>query len=124
MSTIRATFAGPLTGTAQNLMLGLAKMWIYITPWQAAAGVPANAASLNVTSITDNGVGLAGVNITAAMASSSYSAVTSAQNSGSNVSTTSNCGTRTTTQCQHTHVEAAALADPTNADIVCNGTLA
>lgn len=50
---------------------GVAKAWVYFS---YSAGTPTIAASLNVTSLTDTGTGLATVNLTTAFSSSSYCA--------------------------------------------------
>jgi hypothetical protein len=66
MSTIRSTNAAGLTGTATNLMSGLAKVWA-----QAALG-DALTDDYNLSSITDSGTGDATWNIANAMSDSDF----------------------------------------------------
>jgi hypothetical protein len=85
---------------------GIAKFWVFCT---VTAGAPAATASYNVSSITDDGVGLFQVNFTTAFASADYAVIgtgmdtTSSTNFGAVVlkqddaRTTSNCPIQTLT---------------------------
>lgn len=59
---------------------GVAKVWAYVT---VSGGTPTLQASLNVTSITDNGVGDLKVTINEDMSSANYPALVNAEKTGS-----------------------------------------
>jgi hypothetical protein len=83
MSTLRVNAITDTTGGSANLTVpGAAKAWVNFN----GTGTVAIRASLNVTSITDNGVGDYTANFTTALADANYSAVYGGSDSTSNLS--------------------------------------
>lgn len=70
MSTLRVGSAGPLSGTTQNLMEGLAKAWANLN----GTGSIALRDSFNISSTTDNGTGDYTFSFSNAMNNSDFSA--------------------------------------------------
>lgn len=68
MSTLRVNTLQNASGAGQPAMAGAAKAWVNFN----GTGTVAIRAGFNVTSITDNGVGLYTVNFTTAMADTNY----------------------------------------------------
>ena len=73
MSTLRVNTIQDSTGSSTPAINGLARAWVNFN----GTGTVAIRASLNVTSITDNGTGDYIVNFTTAMPDTSYSVATS-----------------------------------------------
>lgn len=73
MSTVSATTlrerASGLTVPVETTRRGACKVWVR---GSMSAGVPTNLKSFNISSLTDNGVGLIGPNYTALMADANY----------------------------------------------------
>ena len=105
MSTLKISNIANLSGTStsvENVLNGTAKAWVNFN----GTGTVAIRASFNVSSITDNGVGLYKVNFTNPMVDANYSAVASVEygtsllatqvstylTSGVNVTTTASSG--------------------------------
>ncbi len=61
MSTVRATSAGPVSGTTQNLMSGLVKAFCHFNP---STGSIVTTSSFNVSSTTYNTTGQYTLNLT------------------------------------------------------------
>lgn len=82
MSTLKCdtvtNTAGTKSLTVSNIVDGSAKAWVNFN----GTGTVAIRASFNVTSITDNGVGLYTVNITAALADTNYVTIVVPDDSG------------------------------------------
>jgi hypothetical protein len=84
MSTLRVNSITDATGGSANLSIpGAAKAWVNFN----GTGTVAIRASLNVSSITDNGVGDYTVNLTNALADANYSVVGLGTPDGFSIST-------------------------------------
>jgi hypothetical protein len=74
---------GEGNSTTTNLQQGLAKVWLY-----APATVASISDSFNISSVDDDGTGLAGMNLTSSMGSANY--VTIATHQTTNIANSSN----------------------------------
>jgi hypothetical protein len=92
MSTLRVTTITNPSG-GQPTIDGLAKAWVNFN----GTGTVAIRASLNVSSITDGGVGLYTVNFTTAMPDTNYVGVVSGGTGGGNINQNNSPNTAPTT---------------------------
>ena len=126
MSTINAQNYGDGTDSvpASAVLEGTAKAWSYSI---YAAGVPANTASFNVSSITDLGVGTQEPNFTNAFSGTSYAVVLGSQfttvGNGAFL-TQDNAVVKTASKCRIDHFQASVAADPDLISIAAFGDLA
>jgi len=107
MSTLRVNSLLNAAGTDTPAIDGLAKAWVNFN----GTGTVAIRASLNVSSITDNGTGNYTVNFANAMPDANYCAISKATNNGSAVAA-DNCTnfSRVTTSAQFRIVDGGGSA--------------
>jgi len=123
MSTINAqNFGDGIDSVPASAVLeGTAKAWSYSI---YAAGVPANTASFNVSSITDLGVGTQEPNFTNAFSGTSYAVVLGSQftavGNGAFL-TQEDTGSKTASKCKINHFQASVVADPVLISIAAFG---